>query len=110
MVANQNDSDGERFETAIITDDEVLDQVAPSQEAKTWRHVEVKDDDHPTGGYWYPSRRAGDDIQIPGTPGVVYDPDELLGREILQFPLESREPELASGAVPPEGVKNRVVE
>lgn len=41
---------------------------------------------------------------------AVPDPDVLPGDAVLQHPLESRGPELASGALPPEHVRNRVVE
>lgn len=89
-------------ETAIISDDFVRATAAPSQEAESWVYTESNEP-----GYWFPCRRAPDSV---GDRDAVRDPDELPKDAILQYPLESRGPQLAGGALPPDSVKDRAVE
>lgn len=91
------------YETVTISDEFVLGNVAPSQEARFWSFVETDDGED----YWVPTRLDPGDVE---DRDAVPDPDVLPGDAVLQYPLESRGPELASGAMPPENVRNRVVE
>lgn len=101
------ESEPEYWES-VITDDFVIKNAAPSQEAKSWIHVGIDDRYHPAGGYWFPSSQEFDPDE--DATGWVEDPDDLPRDEILQFPLESRQPETAGGRHPPDYVRNRVVE
>lgn len=96
------------YDVAIITDDFVRATAAPAQEAESWVHVEIDDPTEEASGYWFPCRLprsgVGDDRD------AVPDPDQLAHDDVLQFPLETRQPELAGGALPPQGTKDRVVE
>lgn len=91
------------YETVTVTDDFVRANVAPAQEARSWCLVQTDEGDD----YWVPTRLDPDDVD---GRDAVPDPDVLPGDAVLQFPLESREPELAAGAMPAENVRNRVVE
>ena len=86
----------------------IADLSVSESEAVRWAFVDVPEENHRLGGYWFPIGEETVEHQSIGD--IVASKSDITGRCLIHFPRDDRVPEMANGSDVPGWVVPRHVD